>query len=95
MQADVIDHGPTVLEDMFGKDGAVIGKRLKGHPVLGPLTDMVAKLGLNLAAMRMTPQEIQKTKAVEDAGKSIADAFGNAVTALAAATRKVDDDDGN
>jgi hypothetical protein len=85
MMMNVHFDGETILEDMFDKNGAVIGQRLKNHPNLGPIIDAMAKLGITMSANRLTPQELQKTKDVEEDRS----AFGKALTSAATALAKV------
>lgn len=92
MQMAIIEDGTVILEDMVNKDGIVVAQKFKNHPHIGPALDYMFKLGITFPTMRMTPQELQKTKDVQDAGQMLATAFSGASKALAKAEELRDDD---
>ncbi len=92
MMMAVIEDGTVILEDVVNKDGAVVARKFKNHPHIKDINEYMKGLGLDFSAMRMTPQELQKSKDVQDAGKIMAEAFSGASKALARAEELRDDD---
>jgi hypothetical protein len=91
MLINVHMDGPMVKEDIYNSFGELIGQKYRSHPNLQAIIDSLHKLGLTLPAMRMTPQELQKTRD----GEEDRNIFGKALESAAAALAKVNaKDDG-
>lgn len=77
MQA-VVEDGTVILEDLVNKDGTVVAQKFKNHPHISPIADYMKHMGINLGAMRMTPQELQKTTDRDKDRESLTDLLGAA-----------------
>lgn len=56
MGLTILDHGPTIYEEQFNKDGDQIGKKLKEHPLIPSMVKSAQVLGLTMTDFKLTPK---------------------------------------
>lgn len=75
-QDALFQDGVAMYEEQIDKDGNVLGKRLKAHPLLSALNEMLKSQDISLGDFMMTPAAVMRAGVEEDGVKTIADLMG-------------------
>lgn len=75
LRRELMENGLLMQQEMFGKDGRVIGTKVIPNPLLSHYWAMLDKLGISLPAIMATPQAVSKQQQAEETGDAVAELF--------------------
>jgi hypothetical protein len=83
----ILEDGAVIKYERYDKEGKVVGHDVKPHPALLALPKILADFGLTLPDFRLTPKEVNRSKDLGEAAKTVADIFQAVGGQLEAARR--------